>query len=185
MQDQALYIAETIKKFRKSRGLSLDAMAALSDVSRSMIYQIENGATSPTIAVLSKLAKGMGMGVGELVEPSSKPSLYRLSNIESARTTVSGDKSFVCRLLSEGSPNRHLEIFAFHFVKKGKHTSKGHGGSAVEYLYVTSGKLSVEVGDEVFEVQSGEMLEFRADKQHTYRCENPGARGLCAVYFPV
>lgn len=43
-------IANQLKNLRKSRGLSLDATAQLTGVSKAMLGQIERGESSPTIA---------------------------------------------------------------------------------------------------------------------------------------
>ena len=46
------YIGVFIRNFRQANGLSLQALADLSGVSRSMISQIESSRTSPTLLVL-------------------------------------------------------------------------------------------------------------------------------------
>lgn len=52
-------IANQLKNLRKSRGLSLDATAQLTGVSKAMLGQIERGESSPTIATLWKIASGL------------------------------------------------------------------------------------------------------------------------------
>ena len=54
-QDQA--ISGNLKKIRQQRNLSLDQLAELTDVSKSMLRQIETGRSSPTIATIWKIAK--------------------------------------------------------------------------------------------------------------------------------
>jgi transcriptional regulator with XRE-family HTH domain len=49
-------IAERVAELRRAHGLSLDALARRSGVSRSMISVIERGESSPTAVVLEKLA---------------------------------------------------------------------------------------------------------------------------------
>src|SRR2546421_12357298 len=53
-------IAERVRELRAAHGLSLDALAGKSGVSRSMISLIERGESSPTAVVLEKLAAGFG-----------------------------------------------------------------------------------------------------------------------------
>ena len=45
-------IAGNAKRFREQRKLTLDAAAALTGVSRSMLAQIEKGDVNPTVSVL-------------------------------------------------------------------------------------------------------------------------------------
>ena len=45
-------VALRLKDARKAKNLSLDAVAKLSDVSRSMVSQIKCGKSSPTVSTL-------------------------------------------------------------------------------------------------------------------------------------
>src|SRR5262249_58931494 len=57
-------IADRVRELRAAHGLSLDALAGRSGVSRSMISLIERGESSPTAVVLEKLAAGLGVKIG-------------------------------------------------------------------------------------------------------------------------
>src|SRR5437870_12470669 len=61
-------IAERVRELRAQRGLSLDALARKSGVSRSMISLIERGESSPTAVVLEKLAAGLGVMLASLFD---------------------------------------------------------------------------------------------------------------------
>src|SRR5688572_22913736 len=61
-------IAERVRELRAARGLSLDALASKSGVSRSMISLIERGESSPTAVVLEKLAAGLGVMLASLFD---------------------------------------------------------------------------------------------------------------------
>src|SRR6476469_2472252 len=63
-------IAARVKELRAARGLSLDALAGKSGVSRSMISLIERGESSPTAVVLEKLAGGLGVMLASLFDAS-------------------------------------------------------------------------------------------------------------------
>jgi len=61
-------IAERVRELRAAQGLSLDALASKSGVSRSMISLIERGESSPTAVVLEKLAAGLGVMLASLFD---------------------------------------------------------------------------------------------------------------------
>src|SRR3954464_4126570 len=61
-------IAERARDLRAAQGLSLDALAGKSGVSRSMISLIERGESSPTAVVLEKLAAGLGVTLASLFD---------------------------------------------------------------------------------------------------------------------
>ena len=64
-----------LKKARKDQGLSLDAIANISGVSRSMVSQIERGESSPTIATLWNLTRALNVDFAGLLDQSSSENL--------------------------------------------------------------------------------------------------------------
>ena len=66
-------IAERVRTLRAGQALSLEALADKSGVSRSMISLIERGESSPTAAVLQKLATALNVTLQALfIAPSRR-----------------------------------------------------------------------------------------------------------------
>lgn len=62
-------IADNLKKFRGEKGLSLEKIARLADLSLNTIVKIENGVNqNPTIETLTKIAKALEIGVDDLLK---------------------------------------------------------------------------------------------------------------------
>ena len=62
-------IAQNLKKLRAKKGLSLEKIARLADLSLKTIVKVENGVnTNPTIDTLTKIAKALEVGVDELIK---------------------------------------------------------------------------------------------------------------------
>ena len=59
-------------EIRTAKGLKLEAVAAVTGVSKSTLNNIENGKTSTTLANLEKVAKGLGCRISELYESEYK-----------------------------------------------------------------------------------------------------------------
>ena len=68
-----LSIAENLRALRKARDLSLDQLARLSGVSKSMLRQVEIGRSSPTISVLWKIANGLRVPFSLLLAKRDTP----------------------------------------------------------------------------------------------------------------
>src|SRR5262245_13987007 len=64
-------LAGRVRELRAARGLSLDALAGRSGVSRSMISLIERGECSPTAVVLEKLSRGLNVVMASLFQGSN------------------------------------------------------------------------------------------------------------------
>jgi len=62
-------IADNLKKLRAKKGLSLEKIARLADLSLNTIVKVENGVNkNPTIETLTKIAKALGVGVDDLIK---------------------------------------------------------------------------------------------------------------------
>ena len=57
---------------RTSKCLKLEAVALLTGVSKSTLNNIENGKTSPTLANLEKIARGLGCRISDLYDSEYK-----------------------------------------------------------------------------------------------------------------
>jgi len=68
-QVQLEVLAEELRRHRKLRGLSLEALAAQSSVSKSMISKIERAEATPSTAVLARLAEALGVTFSRLMAP--------------------------------------------------------------------------------------------------------------------
>ena len=60
-------IGENLKRLRAEKALSLDAVAKLSGVSKSMLGQIERGEVNPTISTMWRIASGLKVSFTALV----------------------------------------------------------------------------------------------------------------------
>ena len=56
-----------VNGLRRERGLTLDALAESSGVSRAMISKLEHGEKNPTLVIAAKLAEGLSVTLSQLV----------------------------------------------------------------------------------------------------------------------
>src|SRR6218665_380760 len=75
--DLAPVVGRNLKRLRTERGLSLEKLSQSSGVSRAMLGQVELGQSAPTINVLWKLARALGIPFSALIRTTA-PSGTRL-----------------------------------------------------------------------------------------------------------
>jgi DNA-binding XRE family transcriptional regulator len=61
-----LFVGETIRALRKTAGLTLESLAAKSEMSKGSLCSIEKGERSAGLSVLRKIAKALQIPVGML-----------------------------------------------------------------------------------------------------------------------
>ncbi len=69
MSSEILYkFAQKLKKLRKERGLSQEALALLCDIDRTYVGRIENMKRNPSLEILAKLAEGLNVKLSDLLD---------------------------------------------------------------------------------------------------------------------
>ena len=69
MSNEKIGIGKVIRKYRKERKMSQEALARSADVSFPTIVKIESGDTpNPTIDTVKKIAGALEVGIDELVK---------------------------------------------------------------------------------------------------------------------
>ncbi|NIA28139.1 MAG: helix-turn-helix domain-containing protein [Desulfobulbaceae bacterium] len=64
-------LAQNMKRLRKTRGLSQEALAHEADLHRTYISGIERCVRNPTITVVAKIATTLDVSFGELLDVDS------------------------------------------------------------------------------------------------------------------
>jgi transcriptional regulator with XRE-family HTH domain len=58
----------TLKRLRETKGLSQEALARKASITREYVNKLEAGRYDPTVGVLKRIAKALGVKVTELLE---------------------------------------------------------------------------------------------------------------------
>ena len=174
-------IGRELHASRRKRQLSLEQLAELSGVSRSMISKVERGEAVPSTTVLAKLAEALGLTFSQLM---SHPVEREILVIKADRQPVLRDEAsgLVRRCLSPVLPGRGIDWVINTLPPRGIAGDFGaHRHGVEEYIFVQTGRLKAVIGTEVVTLEAGDSLYFQADANHAFT--NIG-RGEC-VYFLV
>jgi transcriptional regulator with XRE-family HTH domain len=177
-------VAETLRRFRRERQLSLDELSARSGVSRAALSQIEGGRTNPTLAVLWKIAVGLEIPFHDLLGTGQRDEILVL-RAGDALPLRSSDGRTESRLLSPGGANGDTEVYELRLQPKALHKSEPHARGTTETLVVLTGSLRLGAGSAAHELAAGDAVFFRADVDHFY--ENRSTREtrcINVIHYP-
>ena len=161
-------VAENLKSQRESRGLSLDQLAELTGVSKSMLRQIETGKSSPTIATIWKIANGLHVSFTSLLSKSVVE--VEVKSFRGEKPLTAENEHYRVYPLVPFSPQQSFETYYLEIDPGTVFHGEPHQGNVHEYLFVTGGALCISVGDRDYEIKEGEYLQFPANRPHQYRC---------------
>ncbi|WP_299619359.1 XRE family transcriptional regulator [uncultured Tateyamaria sp.] len=161
-----------LKEARRAQGLSLDAVAKLSGVSRSMVSQIERGESSPTIATLWNLTRALQVDFAGLLDEATgeRIEVLRAADVPSIENRGAG---CTIRILSPPEDAGRHEVYELRFADGGVLDSQPHRRGAREHLTVIEGTVQVRSGDATDRVGPGDTARYAADVAH--RIEADGA----------
>jgi transcriptional regulator with XRE-family HTH domain len=165
-------VGENLRRLRTQRGLSLERLARASGVSRAMLGQIELGQSAPTINVLWKIARALGVPFSTLITHRGAGTTHVLRATTAKRLT-SADGRFVSRALFPFDAPRNVELYELRLAAGTTEQAEAHPPGTVENLVVASGSLEITIAEERHTLATGDAILFEADVPHSYR--NPGA----------
>jgi transcriptional regulator with XRE-family HTH domain len=163
-------IAARVRGLRAERGLSLDALAARCDVSRSMISLIERGESSPTAVVLEKVATGLGVALASLFEDTA--ALASPVSRKAERTSWKDPETgYVRRNLSPPNFPSPIQVVDVMLPAGAKvaYESGARDVSLHQQIWVREGSIEVTLGkvthrldeDDCFAMQLNDQMVFR------------------------
>lgn len=164
---QGTALAANLRALRRGRGLTLEALAARSGVSRAMISKIERGAATPTATVLGRLATGLEVGLSRLLGAARDRGPVLLPAAEQA---VYADPAagFERRSISPLFPDRFLDLAMNRLDPGGRVDFPPHHPGVEEYLHVLRGTVEVVVDGTRFTVPAGGTLFYAGDRDHAF-----------------
>lgn len=160
-----ILVSENIKRIRQEKNLSLGDLAKLSDVSKSMLAQIERGEGNPTLSTLWKIANGMQVSFNTLIaQPKLPYKVTKLAEIEPILDMNGGLKNY--SLFSDIENN--FSVYQIEVGKEISWISEAHLCGTAEFVIVIQGTLEIKLEEKTFILKKGENLWFKADVPHSY-----------------
>ena len=170
LEDVNQRIARRVAELRAGSGLSLDALATRSGVSRSTISLIERGETSATAVVLERLAAGLGVALAALfeVERAAPGPLMRRGEQSEWRDPASG---YVRRNVSPPDHPSPMRIVEVEFPAGKQVTLEGAAPHAVihQQVWLLEGAMELTHGGRTHRLQAGDCLAMRVDGPVAFR----------------
>ena len=161
-------IGDHLRALRAARGMTLDQLAGATGLTKSYLSKIQNSHKLPPIATLSRIAQALGTGIGsffgDILKQGEGVSVVRRSE---RLPVVRGGTAFGYDYVSLAHDRlvKRMEPFVFTFPSKiDRHVFFDHGGE--EFVFILSGKVIFQVGDERWALVKGDSIYFDAAIPH-------------------
>ena len=185
MNDDLMVLGGRLREIRKEKGMTLQQLAERTGLTAGLLSKIENLRTSPSLSVLSDLAKALGTDISEFFlrpEPVFGNRKWRHFPAGSFREIDREENNgFSYKLILESRLSGDRQQVMLVEVEPGAER-EAVSGDGNEFLYMISGRLNYRVGNDVIDLQPSDVLFFDSSEPHVP--ENPGPKKavLLAVY---
>jgi XRE family transcriptional regulator, regulator of sulfur utilization len=167
MKQPVAVLAQNLQTLREERNLSLTELSRVTGVSKSMLWQIEAGQSSPTIATLWKIANGLRVPFTAFLKQQDAEVVLRA--LKEDRPLQGESKGYRLFPLVPFDPERSFEIYHVEIDPGTALDAEPHQGNAKEYVFVVQGQIDITVDDKCYEVDDDHYLSFLANCSHRYQ----------------
>jgi transcriptional regulator with XRE-family HTH domain len=179
--EEFVRIGERLKRLRMINSLTQEELASRADLTKGYISQLENDATSPSIATLKDIIDVFGVSMQEFFsDPTGEDVVYG----KDARVKPSDDDDAVqVELLVPGAQNREMDPVIVTLAP-GEEMDEQPFHEGEEFGFVLMGKIQLRLDDKLYTVKKDECFYFTSDKRHTVKNIGKGPAKILWVVTP-
>jgi len=118
-------VARAVRSARRSRGLSLDQLAARAGVSKGALVALERATANPTLGTLVRLADALGISVSALVERTRERAV-RVADAAAIEPLWNGPRGGWARLLLTTATAAPVEFWRWQLAAGERYESHPH-----------------------------------------------------------
>ncbi|MDR0689089.1 MAG: cupin domain-containing protein [Spirochaetaceae bacterium] len=183
---------ERITELCKTYSINRASLAERSGLAPELIRRIEEEGHIPDLAPLVKIARALGVRLGTLLDDHEElgPVITRAGEAEATLRFVTGlpetggHQGLGFKALAADKGGRHMEPFIVDIEPGAVQEKSTHEGE--EFIYVLSGKLSLEYGKDTGVLDAGDSVYYDSIVPHrVLPADGKPVRILAVIYTPV
>lgn len=179
-------IGAALRRARRTRNLTLEALAQQAELTKGYLSKVEQGQAMPSMRVIIRLADVCGVPLSEILMPDderSPISVVRTSDrVPMAKS--GGEVGYLFEVASRGKLNPHAEVFFLTLPARLKKKPPRSYHPGEEIILVTGGQVRFAYGGRDFILNPGDCVQFDATIPHHAIAEGSEAAQLFVVRIP-
>ena len=185
-------IGKKIKEFREFRQISREDLALKANLDVAQLELIEEKGSVPSLGHLIKISRAFGVRIGTFLDDQEKigPAIVKSGEEQAAFSFSTKDESAREHLnffsLAQTKAGRHMEPFIVEIEPTAQSDYKLSSHEGEEFIFVLDGKVEVNYGKEVYQLEKGDSIYLDSIVAHNvHAAANQTAKLLAVVYTPV
>ncbi|QBJ96850.1 XRE family transcriptional regulator [Rhodococcus sp. ABRD24] len=170
-----------LRSHRRRAGLTLEALAESTGLTKSYLSKVERGISTPSIAVALKIARALDADVGQLFSDGLDTDAMALERHDQRIPVADGTGSAVYDPIATRMVGKSMQPFIVHPTTESGSDFMEHPGE--EFVLVTRGTVEVSIPNQVITLDQGDSLYFDANTPHRVRSVSPERAELVIVVY--
>lgn len=162
-----LELGPRLRRLRRKSGWTLSTLAKASEVSKSMLSQIESGKTIPTLTVIYRISSALDIQPSELIEDRHRATHLEVIRAEQAGRTYKPNDLVFAERLNPAWLDYDLEFYRFTFESNATLSSQPHASHTHEITYVEQGSIRITSANRQVTLKSGDSARYAVDVLHS------------------
>ena len=188
----ALNLGKKIKKLRKLRGFTLQAVSNLTGLSKPLLSQIENNIAAPPIATLIKISTALGVKISHFFQEQSmdhsriavvrKDQRYGVKKL--THHNYSSDIGYRYQSLAYPMTDRQMEPFIAEIETRRDDELLYNNHVGEEFMFMLEGELEFRTAKQAHVLNKGDAIYFDSSIPHAVRGVGGVAKIIVIVFTP-
>lgn len=185
------HIGSKITALRKLKNIEIVTLAEHSGLSAIQLENIESGKSIPSLGVLIRITRALGIRMGSLLDDAVKngPVIVRSGSYAEAQSfSTKVDKNrehLTFYSLAQDKTGRHMEPFIVDIEPGTDNQLNKSSHEGEEFIYVMEGVVTIAYGTDIFELNAGDSIYLDSIVPHQVTTHSLHARILGVVYIPA
>lgn len=172
MQD----LGKRLRALRNGQGLTLAQLGRQTDLSASYLSQIERGVAIPSLSRLAAIASALDVEMGHFFEDGvPSPCVVRLNQGK----TLGDISNITVELLSADPSDKEIQPYRM-VCQPGASRDLPPTYPGEAFGFILRGRLTVTVGEEIFELKAGDSIHYQTLQPYSWR--NEGDEECIAIW---
>jgi transcriptional regulator with XRE-family HTH domain len=172
VEEQIARMSRRIRRWRADDDLTLQELAQRGGLATSTVQKVETGQMMPSLAVLLKLAHGLGRPLSELLaDDGAEIDVFYSKACEREALGTSG--SLVVERMSGNLMKSSLETWQVKLAPGSSSGSDPIHYEGEELVVCEEGRVTFRIGEDEYTLYPGDSLHFRASIPHSWYNDGP------------
>lgn len=176
--EEALDIGHRLRRARVSQRMTLDDLARQSGLTKGFLSRLERDQAAASVAALVRVCGALNLPIGDLFEESSAGEVVRAG--EYPRVKFGGVN--IAEYLLTPQTERRVQAILSDIAPGGGSGPEAYAlPSEVEFVFVLSGALRIQVGEQTASLDAGDAMTLDPSRPHAFESGGDGAKVLWVV----